>query len=158
MKKLIITAAIAMIGLTTFAADGGKKNTSEAGVSTTVLNSFAATFNDVKDAVWTVSANSQKATFVQNAIEYTAYYDLQGEFIGTTNRLSYDVAISDADKSAIAKKYDGYVVTEVIKFNYAGKDNDVSPLVYFIDLKKGDKEVILRTAPGEVVSFYKQVK
>src|SRR4051812_15177345 len=93
MKKLFITAAIAMIGLTTFAADGGKKNTSEAGVSTTVLNSFAATFTDVKDAKWTVSANSQKATFVLNAIEYTAYYDLQGEFIGTTNRVSYDIVI-----------------------------------------------------------------
>ena len=158
MKKLIITAAIAMIGLTTFAADGGKKNTSEAGVSTTVLNRFAADFSNVKDAKWTVSATSQKAVFVQNAIEYTAYYDLQGEFIGTTNRVSYDIVVEKEAKEAIAKKYDGYKVDEVIKFNYAGKDSDVSPLVYFIDLKKGDKEVVLRTAPGEAVSFYKQVK
>ena len=154
-----MTAVIAtMFSVAAFAADGGKKNKSEAGVSTTVLNRFAADFSDVKDAVWTVSSTSQKATFVLNAIEYTAFYDLQGEFLGTTNRVSYDIVIPAEAKETIAKKYDGYEVSEVIKFAYAGKDNDVSPIVYFIDLKKGDKEVVLRTSPGEAITFYKQVK
>jgi len=159
MKKLIMTAVIAtMFSVAAFAADGGKKNKSEAGVSTTVLNHFAVDFSEVKDAVWTVSSNSQKATFVLNAIEYTAFYDLQGEFLGTTNRVSYDIVIPAESKETIAKKYAGYEVSEVIKFAYAGKDSDVSPIVYFIDLKKGDKEVVLRTSPGEDVAFYKQIK
>jgi len=159
MKKLIMTAVIAtMFSVAAFAADGGKKNKSEAGVSTTVLNHFAVDFSEVKDAVWTVSSNSQKATFVLNAIEYTAFYDLQGEFLGTTNRVSYDIVIPADVKETVAKKYAGYEVSEVIKFAYAGKDSDVSPIVYFIDLKKGDKEVVLRTSPGEDVAFYKQIK
>ena len=154
-----MTAVIAtMFSVAAFAADGGKKNKSEAGVSTTVLNRFAVDFSEVKDAVWTVSSNSQKATFVLNAIEYTAFYDLQGEFLGTTNRVSYDIVIPAEAKETVAKKYAGYEVSEVIKFAYAGKDSDVSPIVYFIDLKKGDKEVVLRTSPGEDVAFYKQIK
>ncbi|MEO8887188.1 MAG: hypothetical protein ABI367_14075 [Mucilaginibacter sp.] len=159
MKKLFITAAIAtMFSVTAFAADGGKKNTSEAGISTTVLNSFAANFSEVKDAVWTVSSTTQKATFLLNGVKTNAYYDLSGEYIGTTNDVDYAIIPFEA-KETIAKKYDGYTVSEVIKFKYEGQKSDVTPVVYFIDLKKGEtSEVVLRIAPGESLAFYKQVK
>jgi len=159
MKKLFITAAIAtMFSITAFAADGGKKNTSEAGVSTVVLNSFAANFSNVKDVVWTVSATSQKATFLLNGVETTAFYDLSGEYIGTTNKVDYAIIPFDA-KETIAKKYAGYEVSEVIRFKYEGQKSEVTPVVYFIDLKKGEtSEVVLRIAPGESLAFYKQVK
>ncbi len=159
MKKMILTAAIAtMMSITAFAADGGKKNTNEAGVTTTALNSFAANFSDVKDAVWAVSATTQKATFTLAGITTNAYYDLSGEFIGTTQDVDYAIIPFEA-KETIAKKYDGYAVNEVIRFKYEGQKSDVTPVVYFIDLKKGNtSEVVLRIAPGETLSFYKQVK
>jgi hypothetical protein len=159
MKKLFITAAIAtMFSVTAFAADGGKKNTTEAGISRTAVNSFAVTFSEVQDATWSVSANCQKAAFVLNGIATTAFYDLSGEFIGTTNKVDYAIIPFDA-KETIAKKYASYEVKEVIKFNYAGSNADINPVVYFIDLKKADvSEVILRIAPGESLAFYKQVK
>lgn len=158
MKKLFITAAIAtMFSFTALAADGGKKNKSEAGVSTTALTHFATGFSTVTDVTWSVSANSQKATFLQDGVITTAFYDLSGEFIGTTNKIDYATLTTD-QKEAIAKKYAGYKVAEVIRFNYAGADADVSPIIYFIDLKKGDSEVVLKTAPGEGLSFYKKIK
>jgi hypothetical protein len=159
MKKIFITAAIAtMFSITAFAADGGKKNKSEAGISTTVLNNFAANFSEVKDAVWTISSTTQKATFLLNGVETTAFYDLAGEYIGTTNKVDYAIIPFEA-KETIAKKYAGYAVSEVIKFKYEGAKAEIDPVVYFIDLKKGEtSEVVLRIAPGENLAFYKQVK
>ncbi|WP_460693557.1 hypothetical protein [Mucilaginibacter puniceus] len=158
MKKLFITAAIAtMFSFTALADDGGKKNTNAAGVSQTALTHFATDFYTVTDVTWSVSANSQKATFLQDGVVTTAFYDLSGEFIGTTNKIEYATLTTD-QKEAVAKKYAGYDVVEVIRFNYAGASNDVNPIVYFIDLKKGDSEVVLKTAPNEGLSFYKKIK
>ena len=159
MKKLFITAAIAtMFSVTAFAADGGKKNTSEAGITTSALNHFATGFTQAKDAVWSVSANCQKAIFNLNGVSTTAFYDLSGEYIGSTQDVDYAIIPADA-KETIAKKYTDYAVNEVIKFNYEGTNTDINPIVYFIDLKKADaSEVVLRIAPGEGLSFYKKVK
>lgn len=158
MKKLFITAAIAtMFSFTALADDGGKKNKTEAGITTTALTHFATDFSTVTNVKWSISANCQKATFLQDGVITTAFYDLTGQFIGTTNKIEYSTLTTD-QKETIAKKYAGYKVAEVIRFNYAGDSNDVNPIVYFIDLKKGDSEVVLKTAPGEGVSFYKKIK
>lgn len=158
MKKLFITAAIAtMFSFTALAEDGGKKNTSEAGISKTALTHFATDFYTVTDVTWSISANCQKAIFLQDGITTTAFYDLSGQFIGTTNKVDYAIIPFD-DKETIAKKYAGYEVAEVIKFNYAGGDSSVNTIVYFIDLKKDGSEVILKTSPGESLSFYKKIK
>ena len=159
MKKLFITAAIAtMFSFTALAADGGKKNTTEAGITSTALTHFATDFNTITDVTWSVSANCQKATFLQDGVTTTAFYDLSGQFIGTTNNVDYAIIPYDT-KQTIAKKYAGYDVAEVIKFKYDGPNAQINPIVYFIDLKKGDEsEVVLRTAPGEGLSFYKKVK
>jgi hypothetical protein len=158
MKKLFITAAIAtMFSITALAADGGKKNTTEAGINTTALTHFATDFKDITDVTWSISANCQKATFLKDGVTTTAFYDLSGQFIGTTNKVDYAI-ISENDKEVIAKKYAGYKVVEVIKFNYAGPNDEVNPLVYFIDLKKDASEIVLKTSPGEGLSFYKKIK
>ena len=158
MKKLFFTAVLAtMIGFTALAADGGKKNTTEAGISKTALNHFATDFNTVTDVTWSLSANCQKAVFLQDGVTTTAFYDLNGEFIGTTNKVDYAI-IPFEDKETIAKKYAGYEVAEVIRFKYAGSNAELNPIVYFIDLKKDASEVILKTSPGESLSFYKKVK
>lgn len=158
MKKLLLSAVLAtVVGFTALAADGGKKNKTEAGVSQTALSHFATDFNTVTDVKWSVTANCQKATFLQDGVVTTAFYDLSGQFIGTTNKIDYATLTTD-QKEVVAKKYPGYDVVEVIRFNYAGASSDVNPIVYFVDLKKGDSEVILKTAPGEGLSFYKKVK
>jgi len=138
MKKLFITAAIAtMFSFTALADDGGKKNKTEAGITTTALTHFATDFSTVTDVTWSISANCQKAIFLQDGVTTTAFYDLAGQFIGTTNKIDYATLTTD-QKETIAKKYAGYDVAEVIRFNYAGDSRDVNPIVYFIDLKKGD--------------------
>ncbi len=158
MKKLLLSAVlVTVVSLTALADDGGKKNTNTAGVSQAALTHFATDFNTVTAVTWSVTANSQKATFLQDGVVTTAFYDLSGQFIGTTNKIDYATLTTD-QKESIAKKYAGYVVAEVIRFNYAGADSDVNPIVYFIDLKKDGSEVILKTAPNEGVSFYKKVK
>ena len=108
MKKLFITAAIAtMFSFTALADDGGKKNKTEAGITTTALTHFATDFNTVTDVTWSISANCQKATFLQDGVTTTAFYDLSGQFIGTTNKIEYATLTTD-QKETIAKKYAGY--------------------------------------------------
>ncbi len=158
MKKLLLSAVlVTVVSLTALADDGGKKNTNTAGVSQTALTHFSADFNTVTDVTWSVTANSQKATFLQDGVVTTAFYDLSGQFIGTTNKVDYAI-IPFEDKETIAKKYAGYEVAEVIRFRYSGPNTELNPIVYFIDLKKGDSEVVLKTSPSESLSFYKKIK
>ncbi|MDB5010701.1 MAG: hypothetical protein JWQ06_1490 [Mucilaginibacter sp.] len=159
MKKLFITAVTAiMFSVSAFAADGGKKNTTgEANVSYTVLNKFTSDYSDAKNAAWTVTPNCQKVTFTLSGAPMTAFYDLNGSFLGTTQDVAYDVVSEDAKKE-IASKYNGYAVNEVIKFQSDGSNPDINTLVYFVDLKKADSEVVLRVTPGEGVYYFKTVK
>ena len=157
MKKLFITAVTAiMFSVTAFAAEGTKTFiTGEENVSYTALNSFKAEYRDAKEPAWTVTSNTQKVTFKLDGVQMTAFYSLGGDYMGTTQDVAYKVIPADAQKT-IATKYTGYAVSEVIK--YENIDTDAVPTVYFVDLKKGTSEILLKVSAGEGVSFFKTVK
>ncbi|MGZ3757332.1 MAG: hypothetical protein ACXVAY_20355 [Mucilaginibacter sp.] len=159
MKKLFITAATAILfSVSAFAATSSTTIiTGEENVSYAVLNQFNAEFRDAKSAAWTVTATSQKVTFILNDVKMTAFYSLTGDFLGTTQNVDYKVISADSQKE-IATKYAGYDVGEVIKYQNDGSNPDVDPLTYFVDLKKADSEVVVRVTPGEGVRFFKKVK
>jgi hypothetical protein len=157
MKKLFITAAIATMFSVTAFADGGKKTTtgtSEANVSHVVLNQFNVDFTDAANVAWALTPNCQKVDFTVSDVKYTAFYSLSGDYLGLTQNVDYKVLPASTQKE-IAEKYKGYAVSEVIKYQTQKTDE---PLVYFVDVKKADSEIVLKVTPNQNVAFFQQVK
>ena len=155
MKKLFITAAIAtMFSVTAFAK---APVTGEENISYAVLNHFNADFKNAKMPAWTVPPTCQKVTFILDGAHVTAFYNLSGDYLGTTQDVDFK-AIPETAQTEITKKYSGYTVAEVIKYESDGSNPDVSTLAYFVDLKKADSELLVKVIPGESVSFFKKVK
>jgi len=159
MKKLFITTAIAAIfSVTAFAGDGGKKPVAgEVAVTYEAVNHFKTDFKKVKNATWTVTANCQKASFDWNGVLMTAFYNLDGQYLGATHNVGYTTVPAGAQQE-INAAYTAYAVKNVIQFEYNGENTAIDPLVYFVDLQKADSEIVLKVTPDEKVTFYKQVK
>src|ERR1700744_1503732 len=88
MKKIFLTiATAALLSVNVFAADGGKKDGATA--SYAVQQAFTADFAGASNVVWTVTKNTQKADFIIDGVKKTAFYNLAGEFLGTTQYTTY---------------------------------------------------------------------
>jgi len=154
MKKLLITAVIAtMFSIAAF-ADGGKKATTDEGVTYAALNQFKTDFKSADDVMWAVTPNCQKVSFTQNNVDYTAFYSFDGDYLGITQNVSYK-RMPSAVKKEITKEYKGYEVNSVIKYKTHGADE---PVIYFVDLKNTAKEIVLKVTPDRSVTFFKEVK
>jgi len=158
MKKIFITTAIvALLGTSVFAADGGKKAEKTVSVSYAVQNEFDADFSDAKNVTWTVTSNCQKASFILNDVKMTAFYNLQGEYLGVTQDVAYST-LSERAKKEITNKYKDYAVTDVIKYETSESVSNSDQTVYFVDLKNSASELLVRVTPSADVYFFKQVK
>jgi hypothetical protein len=160
MKKIFLTfATAALFSVSVFAADGGKKsNDNTANVSYAVLQEFNTDFAYAKDVVWTVTKNCQKADFVVDGVKKTAFYNLSGDYLGTTQIIGYNAIPVKAQKQ-IADSYKGYVAGDVIVFqaNVSVNDN-IEPTAYFVDLKSTSHEILVRVTGSGNAEFFKQVK
>lgn len=168
MKKLILAATLA--ASVTFSASAAKITKGDDDskiVSYFVLNQFNSDFNGAQDVVWTITPTSQKADFTIDGTKKTAFYSLTGTYLGVTQEVAYKTVPTAAQKD-ITEEYAGYTVGQVIKFQ-ASEDNSSSfyrtlavdapeTTDYFVDLKKGDSEVLVRVNERGSVYFFKQVK
>ncbi|RCH53599.1 hypothetical protein DJ568_16990 [Mucilaginibacter hurinus] len=153
MKKLFILPVIIGLLISTAFAAGTTKNDDDksANVSYAAVNQFNSDFRNASNVRWTVTANSQKVDFVIDNVKKTAFYSFDGTYLGTTQKVNYDVIPSKAKKE-IAEKYKGYNVGDVIELQTS--DN----IQHFVDLKSEKAEILVRVAPTSVVYFFQQVK
>ena len=159
MKKIFLTiATAALLSVNVFAADGGKKGVTTANVSYAVQQEFNNDFATAQNVVWTVTKNCQKADFIIDGVKKTAFYNFSGDFLGTTEVVSY-AAIPAKSQKLIADNYKGFTASEVIVYqtNEAVND-DIEPTSYFVDLKNGEHELLVRVTSEGKLDFFKQVK
>jgi hypothetical protein len=160
MKKIFLTiATAALFSVNVFAADGGKKTIEgSANISYTVQKEFNADFAGAQKVVWTVTKNCQKADFIIDGVRKTAFYDFDGDFLGTTQVIGYN-AIPAKSQKLIADSYKGYTAGNVIVYqaNEAIK-SDIDPTSYFVDLKSSTHEVLVRVTETGSIEFFEQVK
>ncbi|MDB5287020.1 MAG: hypothetical protein JWR05_1969 [Mucilaginibacter sp.] len=154
MKRIFVTIAItALFSANIFAANiVAKTEDGTAGVSYTVINKFNTDFVRAQNVSWKVNSNFQKATFTLDGEKMSAFYNLQGEYMGLTQNVQFK-ALPTKAKKEIGQKYEGYFVQEVIKL-----DADDDTTVYFVDLKKDNDEFLVRVTPSANVYFFQQVK
>jgi uncharacterized membrane protein len=154
MKRIFVTIAIAtLFTANVFAANRViKTEDGTEGVSFTVINKFNNEFIRAENVTWKVNANFQKATFTLDNVKMSAFYNLQGEYMGVTQNVQFK-ALPTKAKEEIGRKYEGYLAKEVIKL-----DADDNTTVYFVDLKKDNDEFLVRVTPTANVYFFQQVK
>ena len=127
---------------------------------------FISDFGNIPVTGWERTTNYDEATFTKDGQVMTAYYDFDSKLVGTTSHKTF------ADIPAIAQKYintkyPGYRNTDVIFFDdnelnetdmrlYGEQFNDADN--YFVELKKGNKEIILKVNRWGSVSFFRQLK
>ena len=126
---------------------------------------FYVDFGDLPNVTWQRTAYFDEARFKKDNIEMTAFYDDESKLVGTTSPKIFTDLPDDGQKF-ISKKYKDYTVEKVIFFDdnefndtdmylygtqYDDEDN------YFVELKKGDRQIILHVDTLGNVSFFKQL-
>lgn len=142
MKKMILTLAIAVSSLASFAA--------EESVNAATLNAFNKEFAGAADVTWTVGKSSYKASFTMNDQHLVAYYTPAGELMGITRNISsLDLPLNL--QSGLKKNYGSYWISDL--FEVSG-DEGTS---YYITIEKADESIILEASNGGKWSVYKKI-
>lgn len=147
MKKLFFTALIAVaIGTSAFA----DPNT----VSHKVLNHFASEFTDAENVNWKVTNQFVEATFIMEGKKMQAFYNPEGEIIGTSQSFAFDKLPKQALKT-LAKKYPfpPYQLEECILFTDGEGQSK-----YFVSFESAKQKLVLEVSSlGSVSEFKKTV-
>lgn len=128
--------------------------------------SFASEFGNVPDVQWERTEYFDVATFTKDGQKIKAYFDINGEFVGTVTEKTFDDIPAKA-KDYIKKKYPDYTIGDVILYTDNPKsESDMllfgtemeSATNYFVELRKDNKRIILKVSPEGDVSFFKELK
>ena len=133
MKKVIITCAL-FISLTASAFASSTNN-----VDRIAVENFSASFKDATNVEWTVTDNAYYVAFNQGGKRQQALYTKQGEFIATSTAASLE-DLPVATKRNFAKKYDGYSIVEVQKYQFADET------AYYLAAQKDNKTIIVKVS------------
>ena len=151
MKKLLFTALIALSIVTTAFADDVKKVKSTTKVNAKALSNFAKQFEFASNISWTAKPAYVKASFTMNNVRMEAFYDYQGNMIGSSHAICLDDLPTNA-KRLFAKRYAGYTVKEAIQFD--GMDESA----FYISAENDTQSVILKVSSGMLSVFKKTSK
>jgi hypothetical protein len=141
MKKIIITLAIALGTLSSFAR--------EVNVSSTVLTAFKSDFISAKEVTWTVSRDYYKATFVFNDQHVFAFYSTEGELLGTTRYISsLDLPVNL--QAGLKKGYSNYWISDLFEVSNSEGTG------YYITVEDADSKIVLKSTGGDNWRVYQK--
>lgn len=140
MKKFILTLAIVVSGLCSFASD--------VDVNVSVLKSFQKEFAGAKDVQWTSAGDSYKASFVFNNQYVFAFFTSRGELMGVTRNLT-SLELPVALQASLKKDYSEFWISSLFEIS---NDNGVQ---YYITLEKADTKLVLNSS-GTDWNLYKK--
>jgi hypothetical protein len=140
MKKMLLTLAIAMITLNSFAGSGT--------VNQKVLDAFKTEFSTASEVEWSAGAGYFKATFNYNGKYVFAFYSEEGELLGLTRYIS-PVDLPLILQNSLKKNYEGYWVSDLFE---ASRNDGTS---YFITLENADTKIVLKSTGNSWTSYNK---
>ncbi|MBO9571555.1 MAG: hypothetical protein J7497_05020 [Chitinophagaceae bacterium] len=134
-------------------------------VSYQAKQSFAEDFGNIPVSKWERTANFDEATFARNGETTKAFYDSDGELVGTTTvKTFHDIPVRA--QQLINKKYPDYTKEAVILFD-DNEFNETDMILYnqqfedadnyFIELKKGDTTIIVMSDMNGDISYFQQM-
>ena len=143
MKKILFAALIAVtMGTSAFAGSPAKLYS----ISET---SFKSDFKNATDVSWTAGADYAKANFILNNVRMEAFYNQNGELIGTSKGITPDQLPVSAKRN-FAKKFGSYNVKEAIRFE--GADD----AAYYISAENDKEAVVVKISDNSSLSVIKK--
>jgi hypothetical protein len=142
MKKIIMTLAVALSTLCSFA---GEEN-----VNAKVLNAFNSEFASATEIKWTAGKNYYKAAFVFNNQYVFAFYNTEGELLGLTRYISsLDLPLNL--QTDLKKGYSNYWISDLFEVS----NNEGTG--YYITLENADTRIVLKSSGGNDWSVYQKI-
>jgi hypothetical protein len=133
-------------------------------VNVEARNNFYRDFGNIP-ATWKTDVYYDEATFTKDGQIMIAYYDYDGNLVGTTQHKNFSDLPANA-QNYINKKYSGYNKGDVIFFD----DNELNETDmvlyglqfqdadnYFVPLKKDNHTIILQVNMSGDIFFFKQL-
>jgi len=148
MKKVLFAVLITVSLVSSSFATAPVK---EVKVGSRVAYALSSNFGNVSNVKWDVKPNFAKATFVYNDVETQAFFELDGNFIGSSHAISLE-SLPTITKRTFAKKYSGYTVKEAIHFDGADQS------AYYISAENEKQSVILKVVNGSIEVFKSTLK
>ncbi|HLG39217.1 MAG TPA: hypothetical protein VI461_06090 [Chitinophagaceae bacterium] len=134
MKKMIVTLAIALSTLSSFAG--------EVKVSSKVLDAFQTEFATASDITWSEGSNFYKASFIFNGQHVSAFYSTEGELMGTSRYIS-SLDLPIGLQASLKKGYSNYWIADLFEVSNSEGTS------YYITLENADSKVVLKSANGD---------
>ena len=145
MKKLFISALLTMTVAASALASGANKE------SVILPGNFNFEIKKTSNLSWTENKQYTRASYIVNNKKMEAFYSLGGELIGTSETISLEELPANAKKS-FAKKYEGYTVKEVLRFEGAEES------AYYISAENEKESVYLKVDKDNSISVFKSTK
>ncbi|HEX5026906.1 MAG TPA: hypothetical protein VFV68_16610 [Agriterribacter sp.] len=162
MKKFgCIMVMLSLVTVSATADVHGRSN--KQSISYRAQEKFPMDFSTATNAFWSQDGELSEVSFEQNKVPMKAFYDWNGDLVGTTQKIDYNDLPPVARKN-IEKQYKEYTVDGVIVYNDNDQNlNNLYPLLpeesdvnYFVSLNKAGSPtgVILKVNPDGDVSFF----
>jgi hypothetical protein len=156
MKRILLIIVLSLIIPGIFAIEKTKKRIAVKKVSSSTLSQFQQEFSTAKNVSWITNEKYVKASFFSTGKRMVALYDLDGNFIGSIEYLSYDQLPYKA-KTEIESKYKDYTFVSARRIASRPTDNssfnDVGS--YWIDLTNESGRIYINVSPKAGISLYK---
>lgn len=134
-------------------------------VSVVSMKNFTKDFGPLPDVKWDRTPYYDVAAFTQKGHQIKAYYDSDGQLVGTTQYKTMD-DLPDRGQRIIMDKYKDYKVGQILFFN--NNNANRSPMIlwgteimdhsnYFVELTKDLLKLIVYVDPTGSVSVFKKL-
>jgi hypothetical protein len=147
MKKIFIMALIAI-------ATGTSAFAGTYTVSTKVTEHFAASFKNANNVSWKADGRYDKVSFVLAGEKVDAFYDTEGDLIGTSRTLAFDKLPKSALETITTKyTYPEYQLKDCIEFTNSSKEKN-----FYVSLERKNETIVLEINKVGGVSVFARSK
>jgi hypothetical protein len=135
-------------------------------VPATTKARFTEEYGNISAVQWERQDYFDEATFTKDGKVMKAYFDTDGELVGTVNEDTFNNIPQKAGK-IIQKEYPDYKVGDVVYYtDNLEQEGDIylfgnemeSASNYFVELSNINKRLIVKVTPEGDVSFFKELK
>src|SRR6186713_315393 len=115
-------------------------------------DNFKKSFPQATAVSFEVKEKFTVVNFTWNNLQLQAFYDRQGNAIGTSRTIDAK-SLPLSYQTNISAQYPGYVVTEAIEFNHA-----VDGLNYYVTVAGKERSYVLQISTEGTISVFKKMK
>lgn len=187
MKKLLVSAAIVLIGLTSVQAQSQDEKVVKSDIKTLKKQErsdkitlrklegkdasyqskgqFSIDFANATDVTWTRSSYFDEAIFNKDGKQMKAFYDIDAHLVGTVTAKTFSDLPASAQKN-ITKRYKDYKIDNVIFYD-DNEANETDMILYgsqfddednyFVELSKGTEKLVLHVSTDGDVAYFQKL-